>query len=381
MEKSVLDGCGVHSEKLVEISNLLVEKKIKNGEKVTKEDIWSIDSDIFEAYQIILSNAKDSNTISKAIQYFENAIENGGEINNLSSIANTVTLKSIEETQNYNSIEIQKENIEDITAAVVIVEAINNDKGLKMLDNLLDTEMLKDLESDIQKAKEGDIEAVASLESFEALTKQAASNPELDEKAQRGILARMMRLTAYDTPANRKLLTELAKQYEFDILDKAEDGNISINQEKLTDLYKEKMPATSKAVDYTIEDFRQMAERAAKKAISEEKYKDKTAVSISSGIKSDVKIKKIKKEIKKAMEKGDSSEQIEALCQEYPDEVKEILKEKVEVCNIIQETGKGRKVLPKVQQEIGVLSEAVKASKEIQKQDVEVEQGENYDAR
>ena len=381
MEKSVLDGCGVHSEKLVEISNLIVEQKIKNGEVVTKEQIWDIDSNIFEAYQTILSTAKDSNTISKAIEYFKNAVENGGVTANLSNVASSATLKSIEDIQtNSNNIE-EVSNITDTATAMVIVDAVANDKGLKMLDNLLNTEMLKDLETDIQKAKEGDIDATASVDSYERIAKIASSFPEPNEKNQRGILASMMRLAAYDTPINRKALVELSNKYGFDLLEQAEDGSFSVNQEKLTALYREKMPETSKAANYTIEDFRQMAERSAKKAVEEGKYKGATAVSVAAGIKNNAKIRKIREEIRMAMEKGDASEQIKALCEEYPEEVKEILKQKIEICNFYQETGKGKKVLPKLQEEIGILSGAVKATKEIEKTQESKEQGENYDAR
>lgn len=363
MANSVLDGCGRYSEKLIEISKSIVEKRTINGEKTSKNDIWTIDSQIFEAYQTILATAKDSNVIAKSIEYLKESVEKSGSISDINSLAISSVQKSIVEEQRYTEIKEETSKVVENVATAVIITDVMKDGSLNNLDSFLNTEIVNNLDEEIEKAKNGDDEALGGIDAFKGAAEALGRYDKLDEKQTREVLARMMRMAAYDSPTNRKLLEQMANQYGFDILEKSENGEILISEEKLTDLYQSKLPSNSKTSVRTVNDFKEINMGKAKKA-RENGDIPENGTKIAGKVKNDSKEKKVRNALKLALEQG-NEEAITELCEKYPKEVKEILKQKIDAINKSQELGK--KITSKRHEDILKISNGIKVAKEQQK--------------
>ena len=368
MGNSVLAGCGRYSDKLTEISKTLVENKIKSGEKISENDIWKIDSQIFEAYQTILATAKDSNVIAKSIDYLKDSMQKGGSISDLNNLAISSVQKSLNEEQ--KNIEYNETAAKAIEAAatMVIITDVMKDGSLNNLDNFLNTEVVNELDNEIQKAKAGDKDALGGVVAFEGAAEALGKYDKLDEKQTREVLARMMSLAASDSLANKKLLEEMASKYGFDVLGKGKDGAVVIDEEKLTELYQSKLPDGSKTTLRTIEDFKKVNERKAERTKEKSSYENGTQ--LSGKIKDKAKERKVRKALNLALEQG-NEEAIAELCEKYPEEVKNLLKIRIDAVNKAQELGK--KISPKIQGDVLKINSAMKAAKEQQKENESVE--------
>ena len=371
MEKRVLDGCGRYSEKLIEISETIIKQKVKNGENPSKNDVWEIDSQIFEAYQTILSNAKDSNIIDKSINYLKETVEASGNINNINSVAISSVEKTILEEQKYAAIKEEASKISETLVSVGTIDIITDimkDGSLNNLDSFLNIEVVNELDNEIQKVKTGDKKALGGIVAFEGAAEALGKYDKLDEKQTREVLARMMNLAASDSPTNKKLLEEMANKYGFNILEKGEDGISLVDEEKLTELYQSKIPANSKTTLRTIEDFKKVNERKAERAKEKSSYEN--ATQLAGKIKDTAKQKKVRKALNIAIEQ-ENEEAIEDLCEKYPDEVKDILKKRIEAINKAQELGK--RISPKIQESILKINSGIKVVKEHGKENGQIE--------
>ena len=160
--------------------------------------------------------------------------------------------------------------------------------------------MVNNLDIEIEKAKNGDDVALGGIDAFKGAAESLGKYEKLDEKQTREVLARMMRLAAYDSPANKKLLEQMANQYGFDILEKREDGIVSINEEKLTELYQSKIPANSKTTIRTIEDFKKVNERKAER-VKEKDDIPENGTQLAGKVKDTAKEKKVRKVLNEAL--------------------------------------------------------------------------------
>lgn len=336
MGTTILENCGKHSDKLVEISKLIKEQKKINGEPLTMETILNIDNDIYEAYQTILSNLTDGVSIAMAINYLEKEVQNGGATKSVKNIASSVSQKVVIENRNKNFHE-PKSIEEEIVAASIANQLIEKD-GLKVLDNMFDKNTLTEMNKEIEKAKNGDKKAAGNMETYERAMAFLGKNPELkDEKTERGALGWMMNLASNESELNEKALIAMAKQYGFDILDKAENGEVSVNKEKLEKLYEEKIKVVNpNAAKRKISDFEKISEKRGEEALKIGKYeKEKTA---------EDQVKKIKKRVINSHEA--------------------YLEDLIESYNSMQEKGASQEDILKVQKKISVMSDFVKKSKE-----------------
>ena len=164
----ILEECGKFSVDLQEISNSIYGNKIKNGEKLKKEDI---DREVFMSYQKILSIAQDSNTIHKAIIDLGIAVSNGNfEVNKIATklAIDAVNLKIEQEERERNDNGVEAtiisagaitgigNEIKDFTEApkrheytVGEYEAVR--KGAQILEKIVGKQKLSDLISEIGK--------------------------------------------------------------------------------------------------------------------------------------------------------------------------------------------------------------------------------------
>ena len=360
MGNSVLAGCGRYSDKLTKISELIIEQKIKDGKIPSKNDIWEIDSQIFEAYQIILGTAKDPNVIAKSIELLKDSVQDSGSISDLNNLAISSVQKSLKEQSN-NIVENEDSSkVLETAAAMVIITDIMKDGSLNNLDNFLNTEIVNNLDIEIEKARNGDDEALGGIIAFKGAAETLGKYEQLDEKQTREVLARMMRLAAYDSPANRKLLEEMSNKYGFDILKKGENGELSISEDKLTEIYQSKLPSNSKTSVRTVNDFKEINKRKAKEA-RESGNIPKNGTELSGKVKINSKEKKISKVLNEVL-KEENEEAIAELAEKYPEEVKKLLKIRIDAINKAQELGK--KISPKIQGDVLKINSAIKTVKE-----------------
>ena len=366
MKKSILDNCGVHSDKLIEIYNNIINTKIKNGEKVSENDTWTLESDIYQAYQTILSVANDGNEITKGLMYLKQSLENTGNITNLSNLAVVSVQKAALENRNIqNDISVNEKN-----ANVVMANEILETNTVKVIDNLFDAKMFSAIDLEVQKINAGDKEAYSNLLAFENAAKAVGKYNKLNPTEEKTTLIRMMRLAAgKDSQANESLLVSMAEKYGFDILEKDADDNLVVNEEKLTRLYQSKMPIGSRASFLTIESFKEINEKIGEKAREEGRLDVKDGISPIT-IKEEITKKAIKEIVRKQLleeiykNEGKNIEKISELYVKYPEIVKEILKDRIEDCNKMQERGRNNSVILKVNNEINILNEVIQLNKE-----------------
>ena len=368
MGKSILDSCGRYTEKLLEISESIIKTRTESGEKVTETDVWTIDSNIFEAYQLILGTVKDPNIISKSIENLKETIKTTGSISNINSIAIASVEKSIEEQGNIiGAVEAsEKVGTAAVFGTVGIITDVMQDGSLNDLDSFLNTEVVNNLDNEIQKAKNGDNVALGEIEVFKGAAEVLGKYDKLDEKKTRETLARMMGLAASDSPISKKMLEELANKFSFDILKKDEEGKTIIDEDKLTKLYQSKVQNLQ--APQTIEDFKKVIEKKAERV----KEIPENGTQLSSQIKGVTKEKKVKESLSLALKEG-NEDALVILCEKYPEEIKSILNKRIDAINKAQELGK--KISPKIQESVLEINNAMKLVKET----VKVKETTDYD--
>ena len=274
MEEDIFIECGSYGPQLSEIAKNVVTQRRENGEIITEKDIRDIESNVFEAYQRILSNAKDKKTISEAVNDLANLIERKGDISNIveqaDQIAKRVVLDDIIEKE---SAQTKSGTVVQATAVVVTAAELSKNDNESILDKLFNKELQEKINSDYKDASEGNIEAVANVNEIELMTDFLNSHKELDDKSKRALLARMMRLAALKTEQGTKVLGEVAKTCGFDIFSENENGESSVDLQKLQQLYSEEVGKVNpKAAQRTIEDFAEMIKKSASREIERGTY-------------------------------------------------------------------------------------------------------------
>lgn len=356
MEKSILTNCGTHSDKLVEIYKKIIENKTKNGEILSKNDAWNIESNIYDAYKTIIAITQDSNVITKSVNYLKLAVEQGGEVSNLSDIAISVVEQSTNELQNnYNNVNSNSYSETTILATGAIVAQNNN-----LLEDFFDHKKLFNLQNEIDRINAGDEKAYENIVTFEHAAK-VLGKTQIPEKTN---LAWMMRLVATDSSLSKDLVIELAKKNGYDIL--TDNGTLEIDEDKLIRLYQSRMPEGSKASKMTLSDFKSINERIALKAKEDKKLPPEglSADKMAKDIKKETLKRDIKSKVLKTIHKEGNLEEISDLYKKHPEIVKGILKERIDVCNKMQASGRNSKVITSVQSEITTINEIMQINKE-----------------
>ena len=331
MANSVLNGCGSYSQKLTEISTSVKKRKLMNGEPLTNQDIWDIDDNIFQAYQIILSQTRDSIGISKAIEYLEKEVETSGSSADFKELANVASQKAIKEVGNKNVTSNRGEK-SDITGKAVI--------GAAIIDGIMINKEL--VESKLGEIQDGSIEAASAMVAYERSTaaferiRNKKENGKITEKDKRQGLAWMMREVATGAIVDESHIIKMAEEMGFDIIKEDADGKKSIDENKLERKYQESLPENSKTTMRTIDDFRKLNEKVGKEAIEKGTYEGKDTNKIENRI------------IK--MTRSPIEFRLEELIEEY---------------NKMQGKGVSGEKLLKMQDKIEIVSEVVKESKDL----------------
>lgn len=284
------------------------------------------------------------------------AVEQGAEISNLNNIAVSIVEQSKKELQiNYNNVNSNSYSESTILASATI--AIQNNT---LLEDFFDNKKLINLQNEIDRINAGDEKAYENIVTFDQAAKVLGKN-QMSEKAS---LAWMMRLAATDSSLSKELLIEFAKKNGYDIL--TDSGTLQIDEDKLTKSYQSRMPEGSKASVMTLSDFKKINERVALKSKESGSLSlvGLTADKMAKDIKDEALKRDIKLKLLKNIYNNGNIEEISDLYKKYPEVVKEILKERIEVCNKMQESGRSSKVIGRVQSEITTINEIMQRDKE-----------------
>ena len=311
MGNSVLDGCGSYSQKLTEISTSVKKRRLMNGENLTNQDIWDIDDNIFQAYQIILSQTRDGISISRAIEYLEKESESSGASVNFKEIAIVASQKAIKEFENRTS---ASNNLKqsDMVAGSVIGAAIIGDIIINK----------ENVEKGLFEIKNGNVDAAAAMATYERSSvafKQILAqkeNGEITPQENRRVLAWIMREKANDAVVDESHIIEVAKKMGYDILKKDSDEKTIIDEKKLESLYQENIPKDSKTSMRTMKDFRDLNKKIGKEIIEKGTYEKKDSNDIQNRINKmakssiDFRLDELIEEFNKMQEKGVSGEKL-----------------------------------------------------------------------
>ncbi len=363
IRNSILDNCGRYSEDLNAISKKVLETKKFNGEKLTEADILLVDDEIFQAYQTILSTLKDGNSISRAVQMMKNDVETRGVTSDFKTLAVSAVERASNEQPiaNHSGNEIKPGEI--IVGAVVANEVIKHSD--QVLDKVFNDQFVQKMDTVLEKAKTGDVKANAEMETIRKATEFLGKHPKLEGNLDKAALAYMRTLSEMDSPAAKELMEKMAEQYkdDLDIFEKDKDGNEKLSIEKLLEKADKIKNARGENPDYS-NIIKTRGEEVVKKGTYTGKDAPENAGAFAENVKRKGRISNLKKVIEKCSKSEDGIDQIKQIYEQYPDEVKEILNQEIDICNKIQETGRGTKALPRHQREVMMLSEVVHAREE-----------------
>lgn len=265
MKENILSSCGKYSDDLSEIAKLIIKEKSKE-EPITQKLITDTEHEVFETYQQILKNSKNSNeigsVISESIKRLSETVKQGNNFDNLKNVADTISKDVVIETKN-NFEKDNKNTAENIVATAVIVGSITNEKNI--VDKIYNLQLQNDINSLYGEAQNGNEESIAKVNEIEKITSLANMNQTLDEKTRRGLLARMMRLAAINDKTCKKVLTQIANQYGIDIFSVNEKGEKILDLAKLEETYSTCIAEVNpNAAKMKIEDFAKLVEKSAK---------------------------------------------------------------------------------------------------------------------
>ena len=251
----ILEECGKFSVDLQEISNSIYGNKIKNGEKLKKEDI---DREVFMSYQKILSIAQDSNTIHKAIIDLGIAVSNGNfEVNKIATklAIDAVNLKIEQEERERNDNGVEAtiisagaitgigNEIKDFTEApkrheytVGEYEAVR--KGAQILEKIVGKQKLSDL---IQEANGGNEEIASKVVLYQNAQIYIAMTDGLEEIPE-NVLPKYMQYMLLlgknkDIEENMKLYEKMAEKLPEDVFVEDTSGKKVVDDKKVMNLY------------------------------------------------------------------------------------------------------------------------------------------------
>lgn len=359
---SILDNCGKYSEDLNEISKKVIEQKNLNGEKITERDFINVDDEIFQAYQTILTNLNDGESITDAIRNLKNDVLNRGLTSDFRNLAVSAVQKTIQQRgKNVNS-ELKVEDT--IVKAVATYNLLENSE--KILDNVFDEKFVQNMDVVLEKAKNGDAEATAEMETIKKVSKFMATHQTLKGNQDRAVLVYMERLSHLNTPMANELLEKMANQYGdvLDVFDMGEDGKKVINIEKIQNALSERI-TPERAEKLNVEDINmRLGEKTVKKGVYTGKDAPEDAKAVISDMKKSVFMSEIRKIMKQYMKSEDERKKIEELYGKYPEEMREFLRNEVDICNKIQETGKGMKALTRHQSTVMILNDVIHSKEE-----------------
>ncbi len=270
MEEDIFIECGSYAAQLSEIAKNIIVQRRENGEKITQKDIRDTEANIFEAYQRILSNTKDGNTISEAVNGLAKLIERKGDISNIVEQADQIVKQVVQEKENVKT--TSNTDVQN-TAVLVTAAALSKDIGESIVDKIFSVELQKEINSNYKDASKGKIEAVASVNEIEMTLDLLNSHKELDDATKRALLARMMRMASSEKETDIKALGEIAKKCGLDIFSEKENGESSVDLQKLQQLYSEEIRKVNpKAAQRTIEDFAGLVKKSAEREIEKKTY-------------------------------------------------------------------------------------------------------------
>lgn len=330
MSSSVLDECGMFADDLVAVADMVLKSRGENEQQV---DRASVEEEVFSVYQDILYYFGDGSEIAAAVKQFRKMAEKSP--NDIQQIGEEA-IKVVMLDENIAVMDNKAIANELTVAAAMGVAAYG------LADSVLTEKFVSEYESTFDNAKDGDENAIATVETAQyALRVVGGSNGQkLSEVDNRRILITMMRLAANESETSNEILANMAKAYDLDVFSTDENGIKSFDVNKLQEQYREAFSIVhnSKGASMTIDDFKAVNARIAKKAISsgkvEEYKKENGKSSIEKGLKEGDK-QRVKKEIMRCFVEKDK-EGLDEIIQADPDQAREIIKWRVEIADKLE---------------------------------------------
>ena len=221
-----IDSCGKFSEILGEILDEKLKEMRLAGEKITIYKINTLDMGLFEAYQKILSIAKDGDTITKALQYFGEQAKLGNlDITYMTEIAGNSAMQARKE------IEMQARISNGITAASVGVMALASFNMMEscLIDNICTNKMEQMHKETFEKARNGDTNSINVLDLVNRSASYLAMSDKLNPNGRdAGALALISSLVRTQDKQALEMASNLVEH--FGLTNVADENGISIEK-------------------------------------------------------------------------------------------------------------------------------------------------------
>ena len=275
MEENDFIDCGQYAGSLSEIAQEILKQRIINGEKITNKDIQETKSNIFEAYQVILSNASFAEidrgaVISRSISSLTKLIENKGDLSNIKEMADVISQEQVLEEQKNNSIRSQNSGL---ATAVVIggtVAVVSKDFAL---NKIFDLKLQQKVNFKYKEAQSGDTEATKMANVMDKIANLPDTNNDFSPEQHRELLFKMMRLSAINDEISNETLSKLADNYNMDCFTTDGQGNSIFDAQKLQEEFQQAWSEVNPEIaNMTISKFAEYNEKVAKREIDRGTY-------------------------------------------------------------------------------------------------------------
>lgn len=267
METLTINDCGTaHEDKLLEIYNDVVSiEKIRKGKEPTSLEKSKIEMQVAEAYQTILNNCKDGGSIGQALNLLGKRITTSQvSINEISKIAVDVSA----EVYNTNSQTVENNGASEMIGAVGAAQIASDMYGKsnesttielpKLWGDITTPEIERDFEQTNQRAEAGDEKALAvkGLINY-SLDYLRITDDDKPKGKEAMVLTLINNLSNTGDKAAIGIARQLSEKYGFDVFSANENGNQILDQEKLYDMYRERMLGINpKAADSMVDLFK-----------------------------------------------------------------------------------------------------------------------------
>lgn len=279
MNEDVFLDCGSYSEKLSKIANKILHERRFSGEQITKKDIDEVQTNIYQAYQTILSNVSTYGAtnaeivISNSVNSLNDIVSAQGNLSAIVAVADEISKKEILEDIEKSPKREDSEGVTAVVGGIALATGMTDATTTLITNKLYNMELQKSINAFYEGAKKGDINDTAMINDIERITAFMSSNPELNEKNSRALYAWMMRLQAYKSDIANQVLEQAANYYGIDIYSINEDGKKTIDSSKIEEMYRESVKDVNpKAASKTIEDFEEVSYRAAERKVKQKAY-------------------------------------------------------------------------------------------------------------
>ena len=235
-----IDNCGSNSDKLKEIYNSMLNAKKVSNEEITEDTMELLDSEIFQAYQTILSFTNDGNAVALALYDFAKRVAQGNiEISELSSLAVDVATEASMAENVLVVPEEMDESTQDAFAAIAILGGMLTENEKETISILCTDELEDSYKGVFDRAQEGDKKSQKVLDLINRAEGYIVNRDKLNPKgAASGALALVYQLTSTGDSTALEVAEKIVSTFGLDEV--VENG--TINPDKVKEVFARKHP-------------------------------------------------------------------------------------------------------------------------------------------